>query len=90
MGRFVYDLLVPKDENSVPFQLKPLDGEVEKFEVCDAIGLGIGLQCLISIHCVLQLLPLDEVMNRMKAGLFKPNCAVGEPSPRRAPPSPSI
>ncbi|KAF9648318.1 hypothetical protein BDM02DRAFT_3115651 [Thelephora ganbajun] len=51
---FVYDLLVPRGEDLAPFQPKPQDGEVEKFE----------------------LLPLDEVVKRMKAGLFKPNCAV--------------
>lgn len=38
--RFVYDLLLPKGDGSVSFQLKPLDGEVEKFEVCMVIGLA--------------------------------------------------
>ena len=32
-SRFVYDLLLPKGDGSSSWQPKPLDGEVEKFEV---------------------------------------------------------
>lgn len=38
--RFVYDLLLPKGDGSSSFQPKPLDGEVEKFEVCAMISYG--------------------------------------------------
>jgi len=48
---YVYDLRIP---NSALFQPKPLDGEVESFE----------------------LLSLDQVIRKMRAGLFKPNCAL--------------
>ncbi|EPQ50852.1 LOC733379 protein-like protein [Gloeophyllum trabeum ATCC 11539] len=54
---FVYDLRVPAglgEQERERFRPKPLDGEVEAFE----------------------LLPLDEVLTRMRAGLFKPNCAL--------------
>ncbi|EGO01178.1 hypothetical protein SERLA73DRAFT_167310 [Serpula lacrymans var. lacrymans S7.3] len=51
---FVYDLGIPRDVDPTPFQPKPLDGEVECFE----------------------LLPLDEVVGRMRRKLFKPNCAL--------------
>ncbi|EIW79655.1 hypothetical protein CONPUDRAFT_106295 [Coniophora puteana RWD-64-598 SS2] len=52
---YVYDLRIPADiEDKTPFKPKPLDGEVESFD----------------------LLPLSEVVIRMKQGLFKANCAV--------------
>ncbi|TFK52927.1 hypothetical protein OE88DRAFT_1627202 [Heliocybe sulcata] len=54
---FVYELRVPpsvKESEREKFRPKPLDGEVEAFE----------------------LLPLDEVLERMRAGRFKANCAV--------------
>ncbi|GBE83384.1 NUDIX hydrolase domain-like protein [Sparassis latifolia] len=51
---YVYDLRVPPGVDPAPFQPKPLDGEVELFE----------------------LLPLDEVITRMRSGLFKRNCAL--------------
>ena len=37
-ARFVYDLSIPHDIDVTPFVPKPLDGEVEKFEVsnCEA------------------------------------------------------
>ena len=45
IGRFVYDLLLPKGDGSMSFELKPLDGEVEKFEVREIIGsASVGLQ----------------------------------------------
>jgi hypothetical protein len=31
--RYVYDLRIPQGVNPTPFQPKPLDGEVESFEV---------------------------------------------------------
>ncbi|KZT26170.1 hypothetical protein NEOLEDRAFT_274168 [Neolentinus lepideus HHB14362 ss-1] len=54
---FVYDLRIPSSiayPDREKFRPKPLDGEVEAFE----------------------LLPLDEVLKRMRLGLFKANCAV--------------
>ncbi|KAI0342516.1 nudix hydrolase 20 [Trametopsis cervina] len=51
---YLYDLCVPSEHASdARYQPKPLDGEVESFE----------------------LLPLEAVKSRMRAGLFKPNCA---------------
>ncbi|KAF5384444.1 hypothetical protein D9615_003403 [Tricholomella constricta] len=51
---YVYDILIPPDVDSTPFEPRPLDGEVESFE----------------------LLTLVEVIQKMRAGLFKPNCAL--------------
>ncbi|KZT63472.1 hypothetical protein DAEQUDRAFT_733767 [Daedalea quercina L-15889] len=51
---YVYDLRVPSGVDPAPFRPKPLDGEVESFE----------------------LLPLEEVVTRMREGLFKPNTAL--------------
>lgn len=50
---YIYDLRVPAGVDSTPFSPKPLDDEVESFE----------------------LLPLDDVVLKMRTGLFKPNCA---------------
>ena len=33
LDRYVYDLKVPHDVDPTPFQPKPLDGEVESFDV---------------------------------------------------------
>lgn len=51
---YVYDLRIPSGIDPTPFRPKPLDGEVEAFE----------------------LLPLADVITRMRAGLFKPNTAL--------------
>jgi len=51
---YVYDLPIPTDADAAPFTPKPLDGEVESFE----------------------LLPVDQVMAKMREGLFQPNCAL--------------
>ncbi|KAK7049806.1 hypothetical protein VNI00_005236 [Paramarasmius palmivorus] len=51
---YVYDLEIPLGADPTLFQPKPLDGEVECFE-------------LLNHH---------EVIQRMKAGGFKPNCAL--------------
>ncbi|KAF9467226.1 nudix hydrolase 20 [Collybia nuda] len=51
---YVYDLLIPSDVDPTPFRPKPLDGEVESFE----------------------LLSQNAVIQKMRAGLFKPNCAL--------------
>ncbi|EKM57105.1 uncharacterized protein PHACADRAFT_142270 [Phanerochaete carnosa HHB-10118-sp] len=50
---YLYDLRVPSNADPAPFQPKPLDGEVESFE----------------------LLPLEDIVPKMRAGLFKANCA---------------
>ncbi|GJE93476.1 nudix hydrolase domain-containing protein [Phanerochaete sordida] len=50
---YLYDLEVPADADPAAFQPKPLDGEVESFE----------------------LLSLEEIIPKMRAGLFKTNCA---------------
>jgi len=51
---YVYDLRVPSTADAAAFMPKPLDGEVESFE----------------------LLPLTEVVARIRSGLFKPNTAL--------------
>ncbi|RDB17096.1 hypothetical protein Hypma_001735 [Hypsizygus marmoreus] len=51
---YVYDISIPSDVDPTPFVPKPLDGEVESFE----------------------LLTHDIVIQKMRAGLFKPNCAL--------------
>ncbi|KAI0942878.1 hypothetical protein AcW1_002649 [Taiwanofungus camphoratus] len=52
--QYVYDLCVPPGGDPALFHPKPLDGEVESFE----------------------LLPLAQVVDRMRSGLFKRNCAL--------------
>ncbi|EMD36878.1 hypothetical protein CERSUDRAFT_51750 [Gelatoporia subvermispora B] len=52
--QYIYDMRVPPGADPEAFRPKPLDGEVESFE----------------------LLPLSEVINRMRVGLFKRNCAL--------------
>jgi len=52
--RYVYDLAIPAGVDPSPFEPKPLDGEVQSFE----------------------LLTQDEVTAKLRAGLFKPNCAL--------------
>ena len=48
MKRFVYDLLLPKGpDGSSSFQPKPLDGEVEKFEVCGVVGIWLNARSLV-------------------------------------------
>ncbi|KAG6895797.1 hypothetical protein C0992_012461, partial [Termitomyces sp. T32_za158] len=51
---YVYDICIPADVDSKIFEPRPLDGEVESFE----------------------LLTYAEVVQKMRAGLFKPNCAL--------------
>ncbi|KAF9011786.1 nudix hydrolase 20 [Cyathus striatus] len=51
---YVYDIIIPRDADPAAFQPKPLDGEVESFE----------------------LLTQDEILQKLRAGLFKPNCAM--------------
>ena len=46
----MYDLLVPEGEDPARFQPKPLDGEVEKFEVCAVVGSCVCLSYSIPIH----------------------------------------
>ncbi|THH08873.1 hypothetical protein EW146_g8851 [Bondarzewia mesenterica] len=58
---YVYDMCIPKGE----IDLRPMDGEVESFELISNLWAGE------------QLLPLDDVIARMRAGKFKPNCAIG-------------
>ncbi|KAF6745973.1 nudix hydrolase 20 [Ephemerocybe angulata] len=50
--QYIYDIAVPKDADRSLFQPRPLDGEVESFE----------------------LMSQDEVIENLRAGLFKPNC----------------
>ncbi|KAG6836281.1 hypothetical protein H0H93_009553 [Arthromyces matolae] len=51
---YVYDISIPSDVDPKIFEPRPLDGEVESFE----------------------LLIYDKVVQNMRAGLFKPNCAL--------------
>ncbi|KAG6901825.1 hypothetical protein C0995_007532 [Termitomyces sp. Mi166 len=51
---YVYDIRIPPDVDSKIFEPRPLDGEVESFE----------------------LLTYADVVQKMRAGLFKPNCAL--------------
>ena len=69
-ARYLYELRIPP---GVPLQLKPSDGEVESFEV------RFFAFCLVQPTIKeFQLLELSEVEARIRAGLFKPNCALGE------------
>jgi 8-oxo-dGTP pyrophosphatase MutT (NUDIX family) len=65
---YVYDMCVEPGE----VRLAPLDGEVESFEVSPFI-FPFNHRVMLGV----QLLPLDEVVERMHAGEFKPNCALG-------------
>ncbi|KAJ7291805.1 nudix hydrolase 20 [Mycena rebaudengoi] len=51
---YVYDLVIPANADPAPFEPKPLDGEVERFDFMQQ----------------------DEILGKMRAGQFKPNCAV--------------
>ncbi|KAF5348027.1 hypothetical protein D9758_010035 [Tetrapyrgos nigripes] len=51
---YVYVMPIPLDADTAPFTPKPLDGEVESFD----------------------LLTQNQVISKMRAGLFKPNCAL--------------
>jgi hypothetical protein len=77
LDRYVYDLRVPPGlslETKGAFQPKPLDGEVESFEVWPRLSTPSAFLTLMSV----QLLPVDQVISKMREGLFKPNCAMGE------------
>ncbi|KIP10771.1 hypothetical protein PHLGIDRAFT_100585 [Phlebiopsis gigantea 11061_1 CR5-6] len=50
---YLYEIRIPTNVDPVAFQPKPLDGEVESFE----------------------LLTVPDVINRMRTGMFKTNCA---------------
>lgn len=80
IGRYVYDLQVPSGTaNPAAFEPKPSDGEVECFEVIPgSLVLSLLGFLLTSIFASgIQLLPQDEVLDRMRRALFKPNCALG-------------
>ncbi|KAG5643527.1 hypothetical protein DXG03_000719 [Asterophora parasitica] len=51
---YVYDILIPHNVDAKLFEPRPLDGEVESFELLTHI----------------------EVIQKMRAGMFKPNCAL--------------
>ncbi|KAJ6545425.1 NUDIX hydrolase domain-like protein [Mycena capillaripes] len=51
---YCFDMLIPADADPAPFEPKPLDGEVERFDFLDKAA----------------------VETAMRAGKFKPNCAV--------------
>ncbi|KAG6885217.1 hypothetical protein C0993_004777 [Termitomyces sp. T159_Od127] len=51
---YVYDICIPADVDSKIFEPRPLDGEVESFELLTHV----------------------EVVQKMRAGMFKPNCAL--------------
>ncbi|KAJ7839017.1 nudix hydrolase 20 [Mycena olivaceomarginata] len=51
---YTYDMVIPPGADPTPFEPKPLDGEVERFDFLDK----------------------DQVEQAMRAGRFKPNCAV--------------
>jgi hypothetical protein len=71
-ARFVYDLHIPSAEQN-QLQPQPLDGEVESFAV-NFLPIYKGILLNIGEN---KLLPLDEVVLRMRKGEFKPNCALG-------------
>ncbi|KAJ7235151.1 NUDIX hydrolase domain-like protein [Mycena haematopus] len=51
---YVYDMVIPAGTDPAPFEPKPLDGEVERFDFLDKAQVELD----------------------MRAGRFKPNCAV--------------
>ncbi|KAF7358967.1 Thiamine pyrophosphokinase [Mycena sanguinolenta] len=51
---YTYDMVIPPDADPTPFEPKPLDGEVERFDFMDKAQVEV----------------------EMRAGRFKPNCAV--------------
>jgi hypothetical protein len=67
---YVYNVAMPDDVDERLFEPKPLDGEVECFEVRACYGLG-------SIADRGQLMDQTTVTAKLRAGLFKPNCGLG-------------
>lgn len=75
----MYDLCVPPGGDPALFHPKPLDGEVESFEVSSrSIFVSTIPELKILLFSIIQLLPLAQVIDRMRSGLFKRNCALGE------------
>lgn len=73
--QYLYDLRVPESESG-KVVLKPLDGEVESFEA------SVHGEALSFVQCLYeplreQLMSLEKVLRHMRAGEFKPNCAIG-------------
>lgn len=75
----MYDLEVPSSmsvEEQEAFKPKPLDGEVEHFEVSQTLMSIVERFPIVTF--LFQLLPLSEIIERMHKKLFKPNCAIGD------------
>lgn len=73
--RYVYDILIPPGVDPAPFTPRPLDGEVESFEV--RIPLILDWEpCSSSFY--LQLVSQDKLLRQLSSGLFKPNCGLGK------------
>ncbi|KAF7342958.1 Thiamine pyrophosphokinase [Mycena venus] len=72
---YVYDMVIPAGADPAPFEPKPLDGEVERFDVNFHFFLFDVLSLLTRALNTIQFLDKDQVEQEMRAGRFKPNCA---------------
>ena len=68
----MYDLRIPPGGDPELFTPRPLDGEVESFEVMYSRIIEERTH-----DYLFQLLPVPQVVDKMREGKFKPNCALG-------------
>ena len=68
----MYDLRIPPGADPELFTPRPLDGEVESFEVMYSKIIEERTH-----YYLFQLLPVPQVIEKMREGKFKPNCALG-------------
>jgi hypothetical protein len=59
----------------VAFEPKPHDDEVDRFDVCIP---NASANTMLTYCNMVQLLSLSSVVSKMRASLFKPNCALGK------------
>lgn len=72
LRRYIYDILIPSNVDPSPFTPRPLDGEVESFEVRSS---------MVPLHGCLkrgQFVSHERLLEQLRAGLFKPNCGLGK------------
>lgn len=81
--QYLYDLRLTETEGEErKVVLKPFDTEVDSFEVRPFwFVLPWNVISMMMDGFVPQLMPLDKVLHHMRAGEFKPNCAIGSSSP---------
>ncbi len=69
---YVYGIAIPPHIDGSIFEPKPLDGEVESFEV------GLVFITPSQANNAIQFMNQDKVTEKLRAGLFKPNCGLGK------------